>query len=474
MSAMHRLLVSAIGVTCTATLALAPAPAALAAAAPAPAAAPSAGVPGSTQSLPLAPLPSRDRSGSQGGTSAVGLPARDVKPFSLIGVAWDDPGAELQGRVRVRTRSLATGQWSSWRELSAHSGHVPDAAPTDRKGARPHRGSTAPLWVGPSDGVQVRVEPRARRGGDGGRRAGTAAALPAGMTLELVDPGEDPAATRRERAAGTRAMPRPHQARPAAVTGRAATDTPSAATPLPSGGPSSTTSPTPTETTTPTDSPTPTNSPTPPKPDPTGGRHSVTAPRPPIVIRSGWGADESLRERDFLYTKALKAAFVHHTAGTNAYSCAEAPSIIRGIYRYHVLTNGWRDIGYNFLVDKCGTIYEGRAGGVREPVMGAHTLGFNERTTGIALLGSHGTTAPSKAAVEAISLLTAWKLDLSGVNAAGTTTLVSGGGTYPKGKKVKFHTISGHRDGYTTDCPGDRLYQELGTIRETAARLQGR
>jgi uncharacterized protein with LGFP repeats len=198
-------------------------------------------------------------------------------------------------------------------------------------------------------------------------------------------------------------------------------------------------------------------------------------PRPRIVTRRGWGADENLRERTFVYTKKVKAAFVHHTASGNGYRCAQAPSVIRGIYRYHVKSMGWRDIGYNFLVDKCGNIYEGRAGGVAKPVLGAHTLGFNSNSMGIAVLGTFGSTKPRTAALKGIARLTAWKLGLHGANPRGKTYLKSGGGNlYPKGKKVRLNVISGHRDGFSTACPGWQLYRKLGTTRQTAARYQGR
>jgi uncharacterized protein with LGFP repeats len=198
-------------------------------------------------------------------------------------------------------------------------------------------------------------------------------------------------------------------------------------------------------------------------------------PRPRIVTRHGWGADESLRERGFVYTKKIKAAFVHHSAGGNKYTCSQAPSVIRSIYRYHVKSMGWRDIGYNFLVDKCGNIYEGRAGGAAKAVMGAHTHGFNSNTMGIAVLGSYDTTKPASAAVKAIAKLTAWKLGLYGINPRGKTYLTSGGGNlYPKGKNVRLNVISGHRDGFATQCPGQKLYSKLGTARSDAARYQGR
>ena len=205
------------------------------------------------------------------------------------------------------------------------------------------------------------------------------------------------------------------------------------------------------------------------------GAKPFVGPRPAIITRKGWGADESLRERDFAYTNTVKAAFIHHSATGNNYTCSQAPSLLRGIYRYHVVSNGWRDIGYNFAIDKCGNIYEGRAGGVTKAVMGAHTLGFNTDSMGIAVLGTFTSSTPPAAAVTAIAKLTAWKLGLFGRNPKGKVTLVSGGSNkYKKGVKVKLNVISGHRDGYITECPGSRLYKKLGTVRTTSASLQGR
>jgi uncharacterized protein with LGFP repeats len=205
------------------------------------------------------------------------------------------------------------------------------------------------------------------------------------------------------------------------------------------------------------------------------GAQPYIGPRPTIVTRRGWGADESMRESGFRYTTTVKAAFVHHTATGNSYKCSQAPSVIRGIYRYHVKSMGWRDIGYNFLVDKCGNIYEGRAGGVAKPVMGAHTLGFNTNSMGIAVLGTFTSAKPNSATVTAISRLTAWKLGLFGANPNGKTYLKSGGGNlYPKGKNVRLNVISGHRDGFATECPGKQLYGKLGSARTAAARYQGR
>ncbi|NEC23689.1 peptidoglycan recognition protein family protein, partial [Streptomyces parvus] len=205
------------------------------------------------------------------------------------------------------------------------------------------------------------------------------------------------------------------------------------------------------------------------------GAKPYIGPRPGIITRKGWGADEKLRERQFAYTKTVKAAFVHHSATGNNYTCKQAPSVLRSIYRYHVKSSGWRDFGYNFAVDKCGNIYEGRAGGVTKAVLGAHTLGFNSNTMGIAVLGSYSSTNPPAAAVTAVSKLTAWKLGLFGANPKGKVTLTSGGSNkYKAGVKVKMNVISGHRDGFATECPGARLYKKLGKARTSSAKLQGR
>lgn len=108
-------------------------------------------------------------------------------------------------------------------------------------------------------------------------------------------------------------------------------------------------------------------------------------------------------------------------------------------------------------------------------VLGAHTRGFNRDSTDKAVIGSYGATKPPGAAVTAVARLTAWKLGLHGAGPRGKTYLTSGGGNlYPKGKNVRLNVISGHRDGFATECPGKRLYAKLGTARSSAACYQGR
>nr|WP_188268777.1 peptidoglycan recognition protein [Streptomyces sp. CBMA291] len=196
------------------------------------------------------------------------------------------------------------------------------------------------------------------------------------------------------------------------------------------------------------------------------------AGRPAVIPRSGWGADESLVLARPRYTAETKAVFVHHTAGTNRYSCAESADIIRSIFLYHVRGQRWNDIGYQFLVDKCGTVFEGRAGGIDKPVLGAHTYGFNADTTGIAVLGDYGAAASNPRILDALADVAAWKLGLRGHDPAGTVNLVAGAdnGLYRRGQIVRMKRISGHRDGYPTECPGRNLYADLSRIRRLAAK----
>ena len=195
---------------------------------------------------------------------------------------------------------------------------------------------------------------------------------------------------------------------------------------------------------------------------------------PPIMPRLSWGADESIRRGPPTYAPAVRFAIVHHTAGRNDYSRAEAAAIVKGIQLFHVQGNGWNDIGYNFLVDRFGTIYEGRFGGIDRNVVGAHALGFNTGSVGIALLGTYGDAKPSAAAQDAIARLIAWRLDLAHVDPTSFLTFISGGSErYANGIPVLLSAVSGHRDTGFTECPGNALYSRLGAIAASARALGG-
>ncbi|MEP6762006.1 MAG: N-acetylmuramoyl-L-alanine amidase, partial [Sporichthyaceae bacterium] len=143
---------------------------------------------------------------------------------------------------------------------------------------------------------------------------------------------------------------------------------------------------------------------------------------------------------------------------------------------YHTQSNGWSDIGYNFLVDRFGRLWEGRYGGITKAVMGAHTGGFNVDTFAVSAIGNYDKVAAPAAMTSAISRLLAWKLSLYYRDPAGKTTLTStGGGTsrYSAGQKVTINVVSGHRDVGYTSCPGTNLYAKMATIRSQVRSLLG-
>ncbi|MFG2153186.1 peptidoglycan recognition protein family protein [[Kitasatospora] papulosa] len=402
---------------------------------------------------------------SQNG-SAASLSRHDAKPFSMLGMTWTDPGARITGKVEVRTRDMQTGQWSPWLRLDGDSGQGENGAA---------RGGTEPAWVGPSDAVEARVTSNGK----------TSAGLPAGLRLDMIDPGTgdadaiepaafavddtdepttapaDPTEPQSSISPSPEGTPDQEPSTKPSVSESPSASAPPATEPVTSSPPASSSA-------TPTPTPTDTGPTAPPS----------TAPQPPITSRANWGADESIspEEPGYLPGGKIKAVVVHHTAESNTYTCAQAPAVVRGIYAYHVKQLGWKDVGYNFLVDKCGTVYEGRKGGVDRPVQGAHAYGFNAETVGISVLGTYTDTAPPQAAMLSVARIAAWKLGQYGVNPAGTTMLTAGdAGTnyfrksWAKGAQLSFPVIHGHRDGYNTQCPGNAFYSQLATIRTWAS-----
>ena len=204
----------------------------------------------------------------------------------------------------------------------------------------------------------------------------------------------------------------------------------------------------------------------------------ATVGMPAIVTRAQWGADESLRSRAPIYTSTVRAGFVHHTASTSNYSAAQAAAQVRAIYAYHTRSLNHSDIDYNFLVDRFGRLYEGRAGGMDQPVMGAHTAGFNDNTFAVSALGNFETFAPSAGDMasikDSVARLFAWKLGLHGVNPAATVKLVSAGyikaTRYPKGSTATISATSSHQTVNFTSCPGRHLQAELAAIRALGAQ----
>jgi N-acetylmuramoyl-L-alanine amidase/FlgD Ig-like domain len=202
-----------------------------------------------------------------------------------------------------------------------------------------------------------------------------------------------------------------------------------------------------------------------------GAAKVMRVAQPAIILRKAWGANESIVRDKPSYADRVAFSVVHHTAGTQPSSPAQSAAIVRGIQAYHVKGNGWDDIGYNFLVDRFGQIFEGRGGGITANVIGAHAQGFNTGSAGVAVLGTFSGSAIPAGARRALVSLLAWRLDLAHVNP--TSKLVwrsMGNPEFPEGRAVRLRAVSGHRDTGPTSCPGARLYRQLrGIARSTRA-----
>jgi hypothetical protein len=204
-------------------------------------------------------------------------------------------------------------------------------------------------------------------------------------------------------------------------------------------------------------------------------RASRAGAQPFIISRAEWGGDSVPPRSGPLYGE-VQMAFVHHTVTANDYLPEESAGIVLGIARYHRDGNRWNDIGYNFLVDKYGQVFEGRAGGIDQAVVGAQAQGYNSVSTGIACLGTFTSVAQTPEGMNALARLIGWKLSLHAIPTEGTVTVTSAGGPsnrYGTGTPVTFERISGHRDGNATSCPGDVLYGQLDDLRTAAAQFAG-
>lgn len=186
--------------------------------------------------------------------------------------------------------------------------------------------------------------------------------------------------------------------------------------------------------------------------------------QPTIISRAAWGANNSGTCDSPIYGSSLRGAVIHHTAGSNTEPADRSAAVVKATQAYHMNSRDWCDIAYNFLVDRYGQIFEGRRGGIDKVVRGAHSGNgpVNEQTTGISLMGTFTTAAPTAAMKSAVVRLTAWKLALHGVPAKGTYSL--GGKT--------LNRIAGHRDVVSTACPGATVYSWLTSTSSTGLRTQ--
>lgn len=346
--------------------------------------------------------------------AAVSQPEK-VTGYATVGVTWKSGIHIPDDDLTIQVRSLKNGKWSDWAEADYHDDHGPDAGSAEAAGVRP---GTDALVIGDVDEVQMRAET-------------TDGIAPPDLQLALVDPGlgktvpQEPAIDTSKLAA---------DAGPVESTSKSAYPT---ADPVPGEVPSS-------------DGPIALSA------------MKVTA-KPTIYSRAQWGANEKMRDARSLHYGTVKAGFVHHTVNANNYTAAQVPALIRGIYAYHTQSRGWSDIGYNFLVDRFGRIWEGRYGGVTRNPVGAHTLGYNDVSFAMSAIGNFDIARPPAAMLAAYGKLMAWKLSLSNISA--TATRINLHGKY-------FNAINGHRDAGKTACPGRYLYAQLPNIRAQAAAIQ--
>ncbi|WP_395693800.1 FG-GAP-like repeat-containing protein [Nocardioides sp.] len=347
-------------------------------------------------------------------TSVVSRP-EPVVGYGAVGVTWAHGAEVATDDITLQVRTRTGDAWSGWMPIGYDPEHGPDPGSAEARHARP---GTDALLVGDVDDVQVRVQ-TAHTG------------LPADLRLSVVDPGRAAHSAYEKPALDTTTMDgTPGDA--VAAAGAPA----SLATDAGEG---------------------------------TDGTDRIDlsaatyTPRPQIFSRAQWGADESMREKSSLHYGEVHAGFVHHTVNANDYTRAEVPALLRSIYAYHTQSRGWSDIGYNYLVDRFGRIWEGRYGGIDRPVVGAHTLNYNDYSFAMSAIGNYDIKQPSQAMVQAYGALFAWKLSLHGVDASSTKQWV--GSRY-------FQAINGHRDAAATACPGRYLYARIPQIRQLAAAAQ--
>lgn len=337
----------------------------------------------------LAGLPTAAGAGVQGHPGSPDAGAVRSEPvatpiaFSLVAFAVP-PDAEVALRTRNGDRA-----WSAWQPVRLATEEAPDPGSAEaRQAADAGAGKrfTKPVWVGPADHLQLRVD----------------GASPQDVTVHLIDSlGQNRGVAERVADAA--------QAAASALTG--------------------------------------------------GGRPAAASiDRPDIVTRDQWDADPSHRSGSPDYAEDVEAGVLHHTVTGNDYSRSEAPAVVRSIYHYHTQTRGWNDIGYNFLVDRFGQIYQGRAGGMTEPVIGAHAAGYNAGTAGVAFLGSHGGGSDGEVSEEAVASATdllTWLFDVHHIDAESDATV--NGESLP--------TIVGHGDVGSTSCPGVYVRNRMDDIR---------
>src|SRR5690625_4912222 len=341
-----------------------------------------------------------------------------TEEFYVAGVTWD--GAEgMPADAVVSLRVMEAGEWQEWAELEVESSADEPSA----------TGGTEPYIAAGAEAVQVQV-------------SGAADRLPAGLRLTLTPDRPSDEEVVLDDAAPAPVAPSADPVAPAPTP-----QPPFQRSPQPTNAPAATA-----------------------RAQSPAIMAASTAPRPSITSRAGWGADETLMRWRPSYVN-LRAAVVHHTAGTNNYTQSQSASIVRGIYHYHAVSRGWGDIGYNYLVDKWGRIYEGRSGTLAaapgQMPVGAHAAPFNTGTMGVSVMGDYTQVGVPQVAMDAMADVIAWEFARAGLDPTTRSGLISPGtAARPKGQNLA--RVFAHRDVSATACPGNEIYGRIGSLAAAA------
>ena len=356
-----------------------------------------------------------------------------VSGYATVGVTWASGVTYGDDQISVQVRTERDGTWSDWAPAEYHDDHGADGAEGQAAG---QRSGTDALVVGDVDKVQMRAQTF-----DG--------STPPDLRLAVIDPGKGklveqaPAIDTAKLAPPAGSPAAVEAAEQASLSAATFGADPAPADPVDPGA------------TDPVD---------PNAPDVTAALSGMkVAPKPYIYSRAQWGANEKMRDQSSPSYGTIKAGFIHHTVNANNYTADQVPALLRGIYAYHTQSRGWRDVGYNFLVDRFGRIWEGRWGGVTRPVVGAHTLGYNEVAFAMSAIGNFDIATPPQAVADAYARLFAWKLSMYNIRADASRIYV---------KNRYMQAINGHRDAGQTACPGRYLYAKLPGIRVAAQKIQ--
>ncbi len=185
---------------------------------------------------------------------------------------------------------------------------------------------------------------------------------------------------------------------------------------------------------------------------------------PDVIPGSTWreGLPDPIGPRS---SHTVNHCIIHHSAGSNTRT--DYTNVVRNIYLLHTQTNGWDDIGYNFLIAQDGSIYEGRdpqGAGDIDDIKGAHFCGKNTGTMGICLLGNYEETLPKDTVLTSLKHLLVWKCDKDNIDPLGSSR-------HPEANSNYLDHISGHQDGCATKCPGDSVYPRISDLRKEVDSL---